>query len=184
MHYLDKNYCSVEVPKIGNRAYINSTSGRAALLADCTTHEAMDEFEEVMKVWGDAPTVEDEIIPEPTFDELKTAKIDELSAAFSARTRGAFTTTQGYLMQFDTSDSLKMQGAITLLESTEQSEGYLTQADDTTVYHVPLGTMRAVLVEMLAAYAACHSRKQELRVAINSAQTKDELDAIQIVWPI
>lgn len=87
-------------------------------------------------------------------------------------------------MQFDTSDSLKMQGAITLMETSKQSEGYLTQADDTTVYHVPLGTMRAVLVEMLAAYAGCHARKQELRARINAAQTKDDLDAIQIVWPI
>ena len=115
---------------------------------------------------------------------LKTEKCEKLSAAFDARVAGSFTTSQGYLMQFDTSDSLKMQGAIQLLEATGQTEGYLTQADDTTVYHVPLETMRAVLVEMLAAYAACHARKQELRALINAAQNEEELDAIDITWPV
>lgn len=122
--------------------------------------------------------------PEPTFGELKNAKIDELSVSFSARTRGAITTTQGYLMQFDTSDSLKMQGAIQLMEATGATEGYLTQANDETVYHVSLETMKAVLVEMLAAYAQCHARKQELRALINSAETAEDLSEIIISWPV
>lgn len=122
--------------------------------------------------------------PVPTLEEARESKLSELAHSFNQRVSGAVQTSPGYLMQFDTSDSLKMQGAIQLLEATGATEGYLTQADDTTVYHVPLGTMRAVLVEMLAAYAACHSCKQELRARINAAQTKDDLDAIQIVWPI
>ena len=116
-------------------------------------------------------------------DSAKQARIAELGASFDERVAGSFTTSHGYLMQFDTSDSLKMQGAIQLLEATGQTEGYLTQADDTTVYHVPLETMRAVLVEMLTAYAACHARKQELRALINAAQTAEELDEIIISWP-
>ena len=87
-------------------------------------------------------------------------------------------------MQFDTSDSLKMQGAISLMEATGATEGYLTQADDTTVYNVPLAAMKTVLVEMLGAYAACHARKQELRAAIISAETIEDLDAIEITWPL
>lgn len=115
---------------------------------------------------------------------LKTEKCEKLSAAFDERVAGSFTTSNGYLMQFDTSDSLKMQGAIQLLEATSATEGYLTQADDTTVYHVPLDTMKDVLVEMLAAYAQCHARKQEVRALINSAQTAEDLDEIVISWPV
>lgn len=122
--------------------------------------------------------------PEPAFEDLKTEKINELQMSFSVRTRGAITTSQGYLMQFDTSDSLKMQGAVSLMEATGATEGYLTQANDETVYHVPLETMKAVLVEMLAAYAQCHARKQELRALINSAETKEDLDEIVISWPV
>lgn len=107
-----------------------------------------------------------------------------LQESFRKRVSGAFTTTQGYLMQFDTSDSLKLLGAISLMEATGQTEGYLTQADDTTVYHVSLATMKTVLVEMLSAYAACHARKQELRAAIKAAETTEDLDAVVISWPV
>ena len=122
--------------------------------------------------------------PKPTLEEVRENKMLEMLNSFNNRVSGAFTTMGGYQMQFDTSDSLKMQGAITLMETTGQTEGYLTQADDTTVYHVPIATMKAVLVEMLAAYAACHARKQELRALINSAETAEDLDEIVISWPV
>ena len=176
--------CSVELSGIGRRAYINTAKGRMDLKADCEQANSSEVYVNVMAVWGDAPTIEDATPPEPTFGEMKMAKIDELSASFSARVRGSITTTGGYNMQFDTSDSLKMQGAVTLMEASGQTEGYLTQANDETVYHVPLATMKAVLVEMLAAYAACHARKQKLRAAINAAQTAEELTAIEIAWPV
>lgn len=117
-------------------------------------------------------------------DVLKTERREKLSAAFDERVAGSFTTSQGYLMQFDTSDSLKMQGAIQLLEATGQTEGYLTQADDTTVYNVPLDVMKTVLIEMMTAFAACHARKQELRAAIKAAETTEDLDAVVISWPV
>ena len=123
-------------------------------------------------------------VPAPTLEELKALKFTELESSFNGRVRGAFTTTQGYLMQFDTSDSIKMQGAITLMEAVGSTVGYITQANDVTVYDVPIETMKQVLVEMLNAYAQCHARKQELRALINNAQTKEELDEIVISWPV
>jgi len=122
--------------------------------------------------------------PVPTLEEVRESKLGELAYSFNTRVTGFITTTGGYRMQFDTTDSIKMQGAIQLLEATGATEGYLTQTDDTTVYHVPLATMKAVLVEMLAAYAQCHARKQELRAQINAAQNVDELNAIRITWPV
>ena len=123
-------------------------------------------------------------IPAPTLDKLKNEKLDVLRVSFDERVAGSFTTTQGYKMQFDTSDAIKMEGAIKLLEATGATEGYLTQADDTTVYHVPLDVMNAVLIEMMSAFAACHARKQELRAAIKAAETVEELNAIEITWPL
>lgn len=122
--------------------------------------------------------------PKPTLEEVRESKLSELAYSFDQRVSGFITTTGGYKMQFDTSDSLKMQGAISLMEATGQTEGYLTQANDETVYHVPLETMKAVLVEMLAAYAQCHARKQELRALINAAETAEDLDEIVISWPV
>lgn len=122
--------------------------------------------------------------PKPTLEEVRESKLSELAYSFNSRVSGAITTTDGYKMQFDTTDAIKMEGAIKLLEATGATEGYLTQANDETVYHVPLETMKAVLVEMLAAYAACHARKQELRALINAAETAEDLDEIIISWPI
>ncbi|MBP3835502.1 MAG: hypothetical protein J6E31_00215 [Pyramidobacter sp.] len=127
----------------------------------------------------------EQLTPPLTLAELKAAKLTELENAFDTRVSGSILITPGkYIMQFDTLDSLKMQGAIQLLEATGQTEGYLTQADDTTIYHVPLETLKAVLVCMLGAYAQCHARKQKLRALINAAQTEEELDAIEITWPV
>lgn len=122
--------------------------------------------------------------PDPSFDEMKQARQKELNAAFDERVAGSFETSQGYSMQFDTTDAIKMQGAIQLLEATGATEGYLTQADDTTVYHVPLDVMKTVLMEMMTAFAACHARKQELRAAINAAQSEEDLDGVEITWPV
>lgn len=122
--------------------------------------------------------------PAPTLDELKAAKLSELEGAFNSRVSGSFVCSQGWPMQFDRSDTLAVEGAIQLLKATGQSTGYLTDAEDATHYDVSLETMEAIKVEMLAAYAACHARKQEVRAAINAAQTEEELNAIKIAWPV
>ena len=52
--------------------YENTPSGRAAILADCTAKQRLDLHEEVMKIWGDTPTLPD---PVPmTLDDFKTQK--------------------------------------------------------------------------------------------------------------
>ena len=183
MNEISKNFCSLVIEGIGRRAYVNSLLGREQLEQDL---KGKDEtlLAEVLTIWGNMPTVEDEIEPEKTFDELKAEKLTEMSANFDHRVSGYFTTPQGYLMQFDTSDSIKMQGAITLMGAVGSAVGYITQANDVTVYNVPIETMKQVLVEMLNAYAQCHARKQELRALINNAQTKEELAAIEITWPV
>lgn len=122
--------------------------------------------------------------PKPTLEEARESKLSELAYSFNQRVSGSVTTTGGYKMQFDTTDAIKMEGAIKLLEVTGATEGYLTQANDKTVYNVPLDTMKAVLIEMMTAFAACHARKQELRAVIKAAETVEDLDAIEITWPL
>lgn len=158
----------------------NSVEGRETMREHLSIMGMEDEICAILSAWGDAPTVSEE----PSFEELKQDKINELTSSFNSCVTGAFTTSQGYLMQFDTSDSIKMQGAITLMEAVGSTVGYITQANDVTVYDVPIETMKQVLVEMLSAYAQCHARKQELRALINNAQTKEELDEIVISWPV
>ena len=123
-------------------------------------------------------------VPEPTFAELKERKLAELSASFNARVAGSFVTSQGFEMQFDRSDSLAVEGMIKLMEATGETVGYLTQANDLTVYGVSLDTIKDVLVQMLKMYARCHAKKQEYRTWINACETKEGLDGIEFVWPV
>ena len=125
-----------------------------------------------------------ESIPDPPFEELKSIKLTELEYSYDARVSGSFICSLCWAMQFDRSDTLAVEGAIQLLRANGQSLGYLTDANDETHYDLPLATMEAVKVEMLSAYAQCHARKQELRAAINAAQNEEELNAIEITWPV
>ena len=102
--------CSIVLDVIGRRAYINSERGRAELLADCTTYNRQDLYDEVMAVWGDAPTVIEPVEPEPTFDELKTQKKADIAAArYVAETGGV--TVSGATIDTDRDSQALITGA-------------------------------------------------------------------------
>ncbi len=124
------------------------------------------------------------LIPEQTFSQKRGSKLCVVESSFNNRIQGSFYCSLGWPMQFDRADTLAVEGAIQLLKATGQTEGYLTDANDASHDEGPLSTMEAVKVEMLAAYAACHAHKQELRAAINAVQTEEELNAIEITWPV
>ena len=181
---INRDDCSIEIGVIGRRAYLNSAKGREELMCDCNAQNMPELYDRVMSVWGDEPTiVEPEESPLP-FEALKAEKLQALEYAFDTRVSGSFVCSQGWPMQFDRSDTLAVEGAVQLLKATGQTTGYLTDANDVTHYDMPIATMEAVKIEMLAAYAHCHARKQELRAQINAAQNVDELNAIEITWPV
>ena len=123
-------------------------------------------------------------VPEPTFAQKKAEKLLGLKASFDERVSGSFVCLLGWPMQFDRSDILAVEGAIQLMHATEKSTSYLTDANDVTHYDLALSVITDIKLEMLAAYAQCHARKQELRKQINDAQSKGELAAIEITWPV
>ena len=122
--------------------------------------------------------------PQPSLDDLKASKFLDLSAAFDAHVKGAFTTSQGYLMQFSPDDSLKVQGSILLMEESGEKVGYLVQADNVLIPDVPLETIKKVFVEMLTAYSLCYAKKQEYRAVISACKTAEELNAVVFQWPV
>ena len=119
-----------------------------------------------------------------TLEEKRQDKFAEVDSSFNERVKGYMTTTQGYKMQFQPEDSLKMQGSIMVLEDMNIPTGYLTQYNDETIRNVPVETMKDVMMQMMRAYAVCHEYKQNLRLQVHNASTKEELDSIVIEWPI
>ena len=179
---INKDDCSIEIEGIGRRAYINSERGREALRKDCEEYNRTDLYENVIEIWGENPTiVEPEEAPK-SLDQLKQEKFDELESRFTERVKGSFITDEGYKMQFNTDDSLKMFGAIQLLESQNAESGYITDADDNTHYEVPVSVMKSVQNQMLKKYAECHLLKQQYRAQIESAKTKENLEQLHFTF--
>ena len=102
------------------------------------------------------------IIP-PTIDELKANKLRFLGRAFDRAVKGSFTTTEGYIMQFDISDCEKMNGSITLNKAMGIESDYLVQANDIVIEDVPMATMESVLLQMLQHYKNFHMKKQKTK---------------------
>lgn len=178
MTHLTKNNCSILLDSIGRRAYINSPSGRAALLADCTAHGAKDVYDEVMAVWGENPTVPDEPLPpEPTLDELKAQKKAAIAAArYTAETAG---TTVGDVL-IDTgrdSQALITGAALAAVIDGEYSLNWKTGAG---FIHLSAPEIIAVAQSVRAHVQSCFDRESELVALVDAAQTKEDLDAIEI----
>lgn len=110
----------------------------------------------------------------------KQRKIAEIKQAFNSYVASSTRVTLGYDMQFNESDSIKLEGSIKLMESQNVTSGYLTDAHDETHYNVPLADIKKTQLEMLAAYGVAHARKQELRAQVEAAADKEALDAIVI----
>lgn len=174
--------CSIVMSGIGRRAYINSTSGRAALLADCTAHSAKDVYDEVMAVWGETPTVPDEPLPpEPTLDELKAQKKSAIAAArFAAETAG--TTVNGVLIDTGRDSQALITGAA--LAAMLDSEYSLNWKTERGFIHLTSPEIIAVAQAVRAHVQACFDREAELRTLVDAAETKEDLDEIIISWPV
>ena len=114
-----------------------------------------------------------------TLVEAKAAKKQEIAAAFGAHIAGSVTVSLGYPMEFNTRDTLMVRGAIELAQATEQATLYLTDALDVTHEGVPIAEAQATLMEMMAAFALAHAKKQTLRGQIDAAQTVEDVEAVE-----
>ena len=111
-------------------------------------------------------------------EDVKATKKHEITAAFDAHIAGSVMVTLGYPMQFDTRDTLMVRGAIELAQATEQTTLYLTDALDVTHEGVSIAEAQATLMEMMAAFALAHAKKQTLRGLIDAAQTVEDVEAV------
>lgn len=171
-------FASVEIDGIGRRAYVNSPSGRAALLADCTAHDAKDVHDEVMAVWGENPTVPDEPLPpEPTLDELKAQKKASIAAArYAAETAG--TTVNGVMIDTGRDSQALITGAAL---AAMLDEGYsLNWKTVDGFIHLSAPEIIAVAQAVREHVQTCFDREGELVAQVDAAQNAEELDAIDI----
>ena len=176
MNIITKNNCSLVIVGIGRRSYINSKRGRERLAQDLTgKDDAL--LAEVLSVWGNTPTVEDEPAPSLTFDELKAQKKAEIAAVRYAR-EIAGTTVNG--ITIDTgrdSQALITGAALAAVIDPQYSLNWKTAAG---FIHLTATEIIAVAQSVRAHVQSCFDREAELVALVDAAQTAEELDAIEV----
>lgn len=159
------------------RYYENTNTGRAAILADCTAMQRIDLYDEVMKIWGDAPTLPD---PVPmTLDDFKTQKKSEIAAArYAAETSG--TMANGVTIDTGRDSQALITGAA--LAAVIDSSYSLNWKTDAGFIHLTATEIIAVAQAVRAHVQSCFDREGELVAQADAAQNVEELEAIEITF--
>lgn len=146
------------------------------------------EFRQVQNPETNARTVER--IPEKTADEVRSEKELELESAFSSWYSDGATliSSLGYEIDSDSRAMRDVNGLVTAAEAQAafadaESGGGLIFMDANNVGHeVTLAELKTLQLEIIQAGNAAYQEKWRLRDAIASAATKEELEAIAIVF--
>ena len=159
--------------------YENTPSGRTAILADCTAKQRLDLHEEVMKIWGDVPTLPD---PVPmTLDDFKTQKKAEIAAMrYEAEIAGTVVNA----VTIDTgrdSQALITGAAVAAMLDDDYSLNWKTESG---FIHLTAPEIIAVAQAVRAHVQLCFDREGELVAQVDAAQTAEELDAIDMTWTV
>ena len=182
MDILKTNICSVEIKSLGRRAYINNTSGRAALFADCTAHNAKNVYDAVMTIWGETPAVPDEPLPsDPTLDELKVQKKQDIAAARYER-EIAGVEVNGVLIDTGRDSQALITGAA--LAAMLDENYSLNWKTESGFIHLTAPEIISVAQAVRAHVQTCFDREGELVALVDAAETKEDLDEIIISWPV
>lgn len=117
-----------------------------------------------------------------TLEEAKEIKTRQIGNDFNIYVTWRTPISLGFDMQFNQRDVSMVDGAVRFLEMTNGTEGYLTDADNINHYGLTVNEMKQALVEITGAYLGAHSYKQQLRDAVDLAETKEQVDLI--IWEL
>lgn len=125
-----------------------------------------------------------EKIPEKTLEEVRASKLSELDSAFMSwyEDKATVTTSLGFVADSDARAMMDVSGLVTTLEAQPvESRATVAFMDANNEPHLlSLEQLKTVQVEIIQNGQSAYQQKWALRTAIESAQTKEELDAIEI----
>ena len=151
--------------------FTNTIEGRELLREDCERMRLMDAYAEVMTVWGDH-------IIEPTLDELKAAKRDEIAAArYDAETGGV--DLNGVKIATDRGSQGLLTAAVVTARLDPEFKTRWKCADGRFV-QLDAVQLRAIGDAVTAHVEACFAREAELCELIDAADSPEAIAAV--VW--
>lgn len=151
---------------------------QALVSADSATYRVIRGSEEEGLWWGV------EKIPEQTLEEVRAQKLSQLDSSFKAwyQDGATVTTSLGFVADSDSRAMMDVSGLVTTLEAQPaESRATVAFMDANNQTHLlDLEQLKTVQVEIIQNGQSAYQQKWALRTAIETAQSKEELEAIQI----
>ena len=123
-------------------------------------------------------------IPAPSVDELKNAKLSQLDSAFLQwyETDAVVTSSLGFVADSDSRAMMDVSGLVTTLESQPvESRSTVAFMDANNEAHLlTLDQLKTVQLEIVHNGQSAYQQKWTLRTAIKEAQSKEDLEEIEI----
>ena len=118
--------------------------------------------------------------PAPTLEEARASALAELADAFAAaEASGKTMSSAGFIIDATERSNRDIEGLITSMEATGTQETTFCAADN-SFHTVTQEQLRSMRLEVIAHGQALYARKWELRTAIETAQSVDAVQAVDI----
>lgn len=125
-------------------------------------------------------------IPAPSIEELKTAKLTQLDAAFLQwyETDAVVTSSLGFVADSDSRAMMDVSGLVTTLESqpVESRSTVAFMDHDNQAHLLTLDQLKTVQLEIIQNGQSAYQQKWALRTAIESAEDIATINAIEIAF--
>lgn len=119
-------------------------------------------------------------IPEPSLEELKKNKLQELNQKFlEAEENGTLDSSVGFTIDATERSNRDIDGLIKSLEATKQDNTRFCAADN-TFHEVTLDNLKIMQLEVIAYGQKLYAKKWTYREQINAAKSKADIDQIII----
>ena len=189
--FCSKNNCKIEVVGTVDRTVQSHTLVGKQAYAVFTDNTKVKLFPYNKQKFAVGNTVTMKVyqiveIPAPTLDELKTAKLAELDTAFMSwyEDKATVTTSLGFVADSDARAMMDVNGLVTTLESqpAETRDTVAFMDANNEAHLLTLESLKQVQLEIIENGQSAYQQKWAIRTAIENAQTKEELEAIEIVF--
>lgn len=114
-------------------------------------------------------------------DKHKRIKLNELESSFlTAEKSGVVKSSLGFDIDATERSNRDINGLIDVLESSDEVKSTMFCAADNSFHEVTLDNLKTMQLEVIGYGQQLYQTKWELRTQIMAAETKEELDAIEI----
>lgn len=150
----------------------------------CNSHG--DRYITELEKEGDKRRFQIVAVPEPSLEEVKSQKLQELDQKFMQWYEQGATvkSSLGFVADSDARAMMDTSGLVTTLEAqSEEARGTVAFMDHDNVPHqLTLDQMKTVNLEIIQNGQSAYAQKWALRTAIEAAETVEALNAIEIAF--